>query len=108
MQVLAASLLVGGPALAPLPVFECVRADNFSNVLKEGALWPVCADEALKYALASIADVVSPSVYAFVPPVESLHDKLYSYRGISNTGFRGNSFALKEVLNKGKKHFLRM
>merc|ERR1712038_971404 len=72
MQFLAASLVVGGPALAPLPVLECVGADYFSNVLKESALGPVRTDEALKNALAAIVDIVSPSVYALVPPVESL------------------------------------
>ena len=90
VQFLAASLVVGGPALAPLPVLERVRADNFSNVLKESALGPVRADEALKDALAAIVDIVSPSVYALVPPVESLCAIPYSWRAISSTGFRGS------------------
>ena len=102
MQVLATSFVVGGPALASLPILERVLADYISDALKESTLGPVCADETLKNALAAIVDIVSPSVYALVPPVESLRAKLYSYGAISNTGFRGDSFALKRYSKKAQ------
>ena len=102
MQVLATSFVVGGPALASLPILERVLADYISDALKESTLGPVCANKTLKDAFAFIADIFFPSVYAFVPPVESLRAKLYSYRAISNTGFRGDSFALKRYSKRPK------